>query len=1189
MRSARHQWQDSGEDGGALLRGLPLAEAEKWHEERGEDLAEAERSFVEASLAARQARRAAETERAARERALEQRGRRMKNLLLGGAVVAAVVGFVLAGAAFAARRESEASALTSQKLALMAKSQELLAKGQGDLALALGLEAVADGVASPAMELALSEAAYAPGTRHVIPVNSAVLQVAIHPSGRWALSSDRNNLRLWDLETGAELRRFEDGHSEDIQGVAFSPDGTLAVSASYDAVGKTPDRSVIVWDVATGRRVQMFRGSSTWVSAAAISPDNRWVLSAAPDGTRLWDIASGQLLHEYPYGSYVRTVAFLPDGRQAISQSGESELVQWDLETGSELRRLSIDPFGGVVAPTLGDLATDPSGTRLAAIFSAEGSIIQLWDLQTGAPLRQLSPAAGNSGPVWSIAFTGDGRQLVMGGPRNDVSAWDVETGADLHHYSDHAGSILDVAVSADGLTALSASGDDASLRVWNLESSAQQWVAPAAGDGGLSVALSPDGSQAAYSGYDGSVWLLDAASGRAIRRLDYHGDGLFTMAFSPDGKRLAGGGASAGVGVWSVDSGGTDWWRHQGQVVRTVAFGASGDSLLASSGDGTVRLWAADSGEEITRLPAPTLIETLRTTVRVWSLSGKPRNSPVAAFGRDPDTVIWGRYAADDKDPEMWDMAMSSVSTGQVLRTFRGHTAWVQAIVAPPDGHTVISGGEDRTVRWWSLTTAKELDHVEFNAGVNALSMSADGRQLSISTGLGDVFLWQVRASAITRRYVGHRDDAWASAISADGRRIVSTGPDGTVRAWPVHASLADLVAWIPTRRHVPALTCEERRRYATLRQCGAGGTLPVGIVQGTAAPAGATRAVSDTLPITAAHPEPMPTLPPLATPLPVIRPAPASGTETAQLLRLEVPFPVDYYFKAPISAMAVSPDGSQALFGMNETVRAFDLETGAEQWQTTSNTVAPALAFTRDGEDSLAGEFETNELLHWDGKGNIRSRVPVGGPVLSLATHPDRRRVAFGTTTALGLWTIGQAEAPDRTAEGYTGITALALSRDGGQLLSGSGDGHVRLWAVGTDGPPRLVRVLGSGDPAHSNLVRTVAFHPDGAIAVSGDAGAVVWWDTATGHEVHRSAEHPGPFSVSFSPDGRYVLTSTEDAVIRILDSASREIVRELKGHTGVRILAAFTEGACKVVSGGDDGLLFVWHTGLCGTDRR
>ena len=82
-----------------------------------------------------------------------------------------------------------------------------------------------------------------------------VISVAFSPDGKWALSgSEDNTVRLWDCQTGQELRSFL-GHSSFVNSVAFSPDGKWALSGSYD-------KTVLLWDCQTGQKLRSFLGHS---------------------------------------------------------------------------------------------------------------------------------------------------------------------------------------------------------------------------------------------------------------------------------------------------------------------------------------------------------------------------------------------------------------------------------------------------------------------------------------------------------------------------------------------------------------------------------------------------------------------------------------------------------------------------------------------------------------------------------------------------------------------------------------------------------------------------------------------------------------------------------------------------------------------------------------------------------------
>jgi len=109
------------------------------------------------------------------------------------------------------------------------------------------------------------------------------------------------------------------GHSSDVQSVAFSPDGRLALSGSSDKTMK-------LWEVATGREIRTFKGHSSSASTVAFSPDGKLALSGSFDNTmKLWELATGREVRTFKgHSSSIESVAFSPDGKLALSvgQSG---------------------------------------------------------------------------------------------------------------------------------------------------------------------------------------------------------------------------------------------------------------------------------------------------------------------------------------------------------------------------------------------------------------------------------------------------------------------------------------------------------------------------------------------------------------------------------------------------------------------------------------------------------------------------------------------------------------------------------------------------------------------------------------------------------------------------------------------------------------------------------------------------
>jgi RNA polymerase sigma factor (sigma-70 family) len=164
-----------------------------------------------------------------------------------------------------------------------------------------------------------------------------IMQLALSPDGRFLVSSGNHaveacDLRLWDLQTGREVRRFP-VHLQMKHHPVFSPDSRwLAAATSRPGVAKTGGE-VQVWEVATGRRLHILAGHKQPVIALAFSTDSRVLATGSVDQTvRLWDLAGGRerkrlLGHE---GS-ILSLAFAPDDRRLAASSPDAPVYLWDV------------------------------------------------------------------------------------------------------------------------------------------------------------------------------------------------------------------------------------------------------------------------------------------------------------------------------------------------------------------------------------------------------------------------------------------------------------------------------------------------------------------------------------------------------------------------------------------------------------------------------------------------------------------------------------------------------------------------------------------------------------------------------------------------------------------------------------------------------------------------------------------
>lgn len=606
-----------------------------------------------------------------------------------------------------------------------------------------------------------------------------------------------------DFQEIATLR----GHAGKALCASFSGDGRFLVTGGED-------RTIKIWEVATGRLIRAISGHRGFVNCAALSADGRVVAASVGEkSVRLYNVETGEQITMFQDVSVVEQLAFSRDGSNLIALGG-GRLSRRDPRDASRSAPIGGSDWVGAVRFQM------TADEKFVALVSAAGTV-QLCDVEAGTVVKQVS---GLEKPR-AIALTPGKTHLIYPSGR-DIVLVNLKTDKESRIRKAHEGDILWLLATPDGKSLISA-GSERTLKMWDLSTYAFKKAFKGQNGDVLWLDVSPDSRLLAVAASDGFVRLWNTEKGDLERSIEAHETATFGVSISPDGSTVLSVGADRMAHLWDLK-----------ESKRLRSFPTSREPVLSE--------WAAGSFRGEGKFFALSYEEKGKTgevcRLKVWSAGGAedhsfsllndakkedaatvlsvkvaPDGSFIAVLGKfgsatTPPSAALRIYSYDGKllrelnDPAIEAVAIHpdskrvavlgaslktvELSTGNVTELLRlsGRLQWPKTpdtMGFTSDGRYLVYARGPAQVEVYNVDAGEVSALVDVGVQIKCLAVGPTDRHVAVGCEDDAIRVYEWGTKKPVKELRGHRDDVTSVAFSRDGKVMVSSALE--IKVWSV------------------------------------------------------------------------------------------------------------------------------------------------------------------------------------------------------------------------------------------------------------------------------------------------------------------------------------------------------------------------------------------------------------------